>query len=115
MSSYGAAVLPLLLELQHDGKGERDGQVSTLVKLARTQASHYPDFLSIAHGGVEPLTEAELQVLRLVCAHKSNAEICEILGIKLPTVKTHVSHILAKLSVSRRSQAAERARSLHLV
>ena len=61
------------------------------------------------------LTETERQVLRLVCQNKSNAEIGELLNIKLSTVKTHVSHILAKLGVSRRSQAASEARRLRLV
>ena len=35
-----------------------------------------------------------MQVLRLICADRSNAEIGAILNIKLPTVKTHVRHIL---------------------
>lgn len=57
----------------------------------------------------------ELQVLRLICADKSNAEIGEILGIKLPTVKTHVSHVLSKLGVSRRSEARTAAQRLWLL
>ena len=48
-------------------------------------------------------------MLRLICADKSNAEIGELLGIRLPTVKTHVSHILQKLDVSRRSEAIRAA------
>lgn len=62
-----------------------------------------------------PLSEAELQVLRLLCAGKSNAEICEMLHIRLSTVKTHVSHILRKLGITRRSQVKDAARRLHLV
>ena len=38
-----------------------------------------------------------------------------LLDIKLPTVKTHVSHILTKLNVSRRSEAKTAARRLWLV
>lgn len=57
----------------------------------------------------------ELQILHLLCADKSNAEIGAILDIKLPTVKTHVSHILAKLGVSRRSEARTAAKKLRLV
>lgn len=121
VTRYGAAVLPLLLEVQRAagdvGEDEADwaAWLATLVRMARTQASFYPDFLVAAPGLAEPLTEAETQVLRLVCQNKSNAEIGRLLGIKLPTVKTHVSHILAKLGVSRRTQAADRARELHLV
>ena len=61
------------------------------------------------------LTAAEMQVLRLMCADRSNAEIGRIMDIKVTTVKTHVSHILDKLGVSRRSEAKTAAKKLHLV
>ena len=64
---------------------------------------------------VAPLSATELQVLRLICADKSNAEIGTILGIRLATVKTHVSHILQKLGVKRRSEAKTMAEKLHLL
>ncbi len=38
-----------------------------------------------------------------------------MMDIKLPTVKTHVSHILTKLGVSRRSEAKTAAKKLRLV
>ena len=117
ITQYGGAVLPLLLELlerEGTGKAEKE-QLARLVKGARMQASHYPKYLEAAGGLADPLTETELQVLRLICQDKSNAEIGELLGIKLPTVKTHVSHILTKLRVSRRAQAASEARRLRLV
>lgn len=69
------------------------------------QAVYYPNFLRIEKSLVETLTTAEMQVLRLLCADKSNAEIGEILDIKLATVKSHVSHILQKLGVKKRSEA----------
>lgn len=53
-------------------------------------------------------------MLHLICQNKSNAEIDELLGVKLPTVKTHVSHIFTKLGVSRRAQAASEAKRLRL-
>lgn len=46
-----------------------------------------------------------------MCADKSNAEIGQIMDVKLTTVKTHVSHILDKLGVSRRSEAKTAAKS----
>ena len=61
------------------------------------------------------LTTTELQVLKLICANKSNAEIGEILDIKLATVKTHVSHVLQKLGVSRRSEVRAAAQKLWLI
>ena len=51
----------------------------------------------------------------LLCADKRNAEIARIMDVKLPTVKTHVSHILEKLGVSRRSEAKTAAKKLRLV
>lgn len=55
---------------------------------------------------VEELSEREIDVLRLVAAGLSNAVIADTLSISLTTVKTHVSHILEKLNVSDRTQAA---------
>lgn len=50
-----------------------------------------------------------------MCYHKSNAEIGEILGIKLPTVKTYVSRVLRKLGVRKRSGVKDVAQQLHLI
>ena len=54
----------------------------------------------------EALTERELNVLKLVAQGQSNHEIADQLAISEATVRTHVSHILAKLEVSSRTQAA---------
>ena len=50
-------------------------------------------------GAVQPamdLTGREQEVLRLVAAGLTNQEICDRLWLSMPTVKTHVSHLLAK-------------------
>ena len=52
------------------------------------------------------LTEREIEVLRLLAQGQANKEIARSLHIAEKTVKTHVSHILAKLGVSDRTQAA---------
>jgi len=54
----------------------------------------------------EPLTERETEVLRLLAQGLSNQEIARTLIIGEQTVKSHVSHILAKLGVPSRTQAA---------
>lgn len=54
----------------------------------------------------EPLTERELDVLRLVAQGLSNQEIAETLFIGEGTVRTHVSNILSKLHLANRTQAA---------
>lgn len=55
---------------------------------------------------IEPLTERELEVLRLLATGLSNRDIGAILFIAESTVKTHVEHIIGKLYVSDRVQAA---------
>lgn len=55
---------------------------------------------------VEVLSDRELDVLKLVATGMSNASIAKSLNISVPTVKTHVQHILRKLNVSDRTQAA---------
>ena len=112
VSVYGTAVLPLLEALDWDGdKAWR----KRLMAAVRTQAAFYPHFLEPRLAPGEELTPTELQILHLLCADKSNAEIAQIMDVKLPTVKTHVSHILEKLDVKRRAEAKTAAKKLHLV
>lgn len=70
---------------------------------------------AMAESKFEKGEEISGRMLRLLCADKSNAEIGELMDIKVTTVKTHVSHILDKLGVSRRSEAKTAARRLWLV
>lgn len=112
VSVYGAAVLPLLEELKWDGNVKWHKRLMADV---RAQAAYYPRFLQPRLAPGEALTPMELQILHLICADKSNAEIGQIMDIKLPTVKTHVSHILDKLGVKRRSEAKTAAKKLWLI
>jgi NarL family two-component system response regulator LiaR len=54
----------------------------------------------------EVLTEREIEVLRLVAQGRSNQDIAVALSISEATVRTHVSHILGKLRLTSRTQAA---------
>jgi NarL family two-component system response regulator LiaR len=54
----------------------------------------------------EPLSEREMEVLRLLAQGKSNREIADQLVITELTVRTHVSNILGKLHLASRTQAA---------
>jgi DNA-binding NarL/FixJ family response regulator len=63
----------------------------------------------------EPLTERELEVLRLLARGRQNKEIAGELVISERTVKFHVSAILAKLGVGNRTEAVGKAAQLGLV
>jgi DNA-binding NarL/FixJ family response regulator len=54
--------------------------------------------------GLAELTEREHEVLSLVAEGLSNAELAQTLHVSLPTAKTHVSRILAKLGARDRTQ-----------
>ena len=112
VGQFGAAVLPLLEHCGWDGGADF---LAAVLAAARQQASCYPDYLTPRQPVLGPLSEAELQVLRLICAGRTNAEIGQLLDIRLSTVKTHVSRILTKLQVSRRSQIKAAAQRLHLI
>ncbi len=66
-------------------------------------------------GLAEPLTDRELEVLRLLAAGRSNQRIAHDLVVALDTVKKHVTHVLGKLGAANRTEAAARARQLGLI
>jgi DNA-binding CsgD family transcriptional regulator len=64
---------------------------------------------------VDPLSEREMDVLRLVDAGLSNRDIADELYISVGTVKWHTNNIYTKLDVSSRTQAAARAREMGIL
>ncbi len=64
---------------------------------------------------LEPLSERELEVLRLMAEGYSNREIADKLVFTIATAKKHAEHIYGKLGVSSRTQAIARARDLDLI
>ena len=64
---------------------------------------------------VEPLTERELDVLRLLVVGLSNAAMARELVITVGTVKRHVNSIYGKLGVDSRTQAVARAHTLQML
>jgi LuxR family maltose regulon positive regulatory protein len=64
---------------------------------------------------VEPLTERELEVLRLLSTHLSSTEMAQELIISVNTVRSHIKNIYGKLGVHSRGQAVARAQDLNLL
>lgn len=63
----------------------------------------------------EPLTARETEILQLLAQGQTNPQIARALVVSPGTVKNHVRHIIAKLQVSDRTQAAVRAIELGLL
>ncbi|MEL6200476.1 MAG: response regulator transcription factor [Pseudomonadota bacterium] len=61
------------------------------------------------------ISDREYAVLEQLAAGQSNKEIARELGISPNTVKTHVAHLYAKLSVSKRTEAVNKSRELKLI
>jgi LuxR family maltose regulon positive regulatory protein len=71
----------------------------------------YPQVQSLP----EPLSERELEVLRLLNTHLSSTEIAERLCISANTVRFHIKNVYGKLGVHSRSDAVQRAGELGLL
>ncbi len=82
--------------------------VAEFARLSRRPAAPPPSL-------AEPLSERELEILRLVARGDSNRAIAAALVIAEGTVKNHVTNILSKLQVQDRTQAALKARDLGLL
>ena len=107
------ALLGRLIAAQRTQQTAADGiPLAYLGRLARAFAPDTADTgprgrtgtVAVA-GLVEPLSDRELEVLRLLAAGKPNKQIAEELVVALSTVKKHVAHILDKLGAANRTEA----------
>ncbi len=90
--------------------------------IARDYVLHLLEGLNHRHvnparvqGLVEPLSERELEVLRLLATDLDGPEIARELVVALSTIRTHTKSIYAKLGVTNRRAAVRRAEELDLL
>ncbi len=120
-----AHLLTQILEAQRKGRdalAERGGGAEThgiaprYVSRLLAAFGESPQVTSPSvQGLVEPLTERELEVLRLIAGGLSNREIAQQLVVAVSTVKSHINHLYGKLEVKNRTQAVARAQELGLL
>ncbi|MFJ3343040.1 AAA family ATPase [Streptomyces diastaticus] len=94
--------------------------IDLLARRARLSLSTRPTTRALPQAPADPaealgLTRREREVLRLLVAGRTNRHIADELFISPKTASVHVSHILAKLEVSTRGEAAAVAHRLRLV
>jgi LuxR family maltose regulon positive regulatory protein len=112
------ALLPVARPDQQNAAGRIDPGYLTALLRACDPADSVPQRIRAAAappGLAEPLTDRELEVLRLLAAGKSNQRIAYDLVVALDTVKKHVTHVLGKLGAANRTEAVARARELGLI
>ena len=105
------AISYLLKDIEPDQLAEaiRKAALGEAVLDSRVASRIIQELQGIRKDEVNPFTELserEFDVLRLIAAGKSNAEIAETLVLGESTVKTHISNILKKLHLDDRTQAA---------
>ena len=123
LADEGTPMRALLTQLPAAGPGQQraagrtgPGYLAALVRACgQTDTVPPRSRAGAAPGLAEPLTDRELEVLRLLAAGKSNQRIAHDLVVALDTVKRHVTHILGKLGAANRTEAAARARQLGLI
>ncbi len=118
----GASIAPLLVQMRRRPSGGQSGSTQyrehLLALLGRGLDVDVPHSAVTGSGMYplgEPLSERELEVLRLIVAGYSNREIAERLVIAVGTVKWYVNAIYGKLQVESRTKAIARARELNIV
>jgi DNA-binding NarL/FixJ family response regulator len=104
LKNVAPAELARAVRAAHDGEALLDPSVAA--RLVEALATGQSGRASPTAPGAEQLTPRERDVLALIVAGMANKRIALELGLSEKTVKAHVGHVLAKLGVADRTQAA---------
>ena len=96
-------------------KAAKHGIAQNYVRRLLTATGSASDRPPVTQVLIEPLSERELEVLRLLVSDLSGPEIARELVVALSTVCTHTKSIYSKLNVNNRRAAVQRAAELGLI
>lgn len=107
--SQGSPMMALL------GEAAKAGLAPIYVRRLRGVFGKPAISTSISQNLIEPLSDRELDVLKLLGTEMSGPEIARTLVVSLNTMRTHTKNIYSKLDVNSRRAAVSRAKELGLI
>jgi len=111
----GPPMASLLRAAARTAHSEQTGIARNYVRRLQAAVSRTGDSTPVRQGLIEPLSERELDVLRLLGTDLDGPDIARELVVSLNTVRTHTKNIYAKLGVNNRRAAVRRAEQLDLL
>ncbi len=124
LADEGVALLPLLIKLQrnkaHKGCVDTGFQefLQKVILAAKNFSRNHKKYLITEKEQKEKtlkLSKRQVQILSLLKEGNSYGEICQKTGLKITTIKTHISLVYKKLDVHKKSEALAKAKALHLL
>jgi LuxR family maltose regulon positive regulatory protein len=111
----GPPMAILLRAVARVARGAHRGIVASYARRLLAAVDNIGDITPVRQGLIEPLSERELDVLRLLGSDLDGPDIARELVVSLSTVRTHTRNIYAKLGVNNRRAAVRRAEELDLL
>jgi LuxR family maltose regulon positive regulatory protein len=111
----GSAMVELLRAAARRNNLLGSAEAAALLEGAEREHGSAPRTRATTPGGQEPLSEREVQVLRLLATDLTGPEIADQLFMSVNTFRTHTRHVFTKLDVNTRRAAVSRASELDLL